>query len=163
LRTVAYGYRHSEALGRLREGMEVSMARRERVLTRMAIPLLFGCLLPAISAHPQVAKPDARPSDANAGPAAAMKARAEHDGIWKWVVPPVRMKGAFDDHDPIGLVAGKLIPADCAFNWTDPDTHQLYCFTSATSLAYFLDSPQTYLPEAQRNWQALKGKSGKPR
>ena len=27
-------------------------------------------------------------------------------GIWKWVVPPVKMKGGFDDHDPIGLVAG---------------------------------------------------------
>lgn len=71
------------------------------------------------------------------------------------------MKGAFDDHDPIGLVAGKLIPADCSFNWTDPDTRQLYCFTSATSLVFFLDSPQTYLPQAERNWRALKGKSAK--
>ncbi len=87
----------------------------------------------------------------------------EHKGIWKWVVPPVKMHGAFDDHDPIGLVAGKLIPADCAFNWTDPDNHNLYCFTSATSLVYFLNSPQTYLPEAEKNWQALRGKPGKAR
>ncbi len=85
----------------------------------------------------------------------------EHKGIWKWVVPPVKMHGAFDDHDPIGLVAGKLIPADCAFNWTDPDDHRLYCFTSATSLVYFLNSPQKYLPEAQKSWQALKGKLAK--
>lgn len=87
----------------------------------------------------------------------------EGKGIWKWVVPPVRMNGAFDDHDPIGLVAGKLIPADCAFNWTDPDTHRLYCFTSATSLVYFLNSPQTYLPEAEKSWRALKGKLARPR
>jgi hypothetical protein len=79
-------------------------------------------------------------------------------GIWKWVVPPVKMKGAFDDNDPIGLVAGKLIPADCSINWINPDTHKLYCFTSATSLVYFLDAPQNYLAEAEKSWQTLKGK-----
>ena len=78
-------------------------------------------------------------------------------GIWKWVVPPVKMKGGFDDHDPIGLVAGKLIPADCSINWLDPDTHKLYCFTSATSLVYFLDAPHTYLSRAEKNWRMLKG------
>jgi len=51
-------------------------------------------------------------------------------GIWKSVVPPVKMKGQFQDHDPIGLVAGQLIPADCSINWIDPDTHKLYCFTT---------------------------------
>ena len=90
-----------------------------------------------------------------------MKARADHNGIWKWAVPPTRMNGMFDDHDPIGLVAGKLIPADCSFNWTDPDTHKLYCFTSATSLVYFLDAPQTYLAQAEKTWRALKDESGK--
>jgi hypothetical protein len=78
-------------------------------------------------------------------------------GIWKWVVPPVKMKGGFDDHDPIGLAAGKLIPADCSINWTDPDTHKLYCFTSATSLIYFLDAPHTNLARAEKGWKALKG------
>jgi hypothetical protein len=90
-------------------------------------------------------------------------AQEARQGVWKWVVPPVKMKGTFDDHDPIGLVAGKLIPADCSFNWTDPDTHKLYCFTSATSLVYFLDSPQTYLAAAEKNWRALKGKPGSTR
>ena len=73
------------------------------------------------------------------------------------------MNGMFDDHDPIGLVAGQLISADCAFNWTDPDTHKLYCFTTATSLVYFLRSPQTYLAKAEQNWRALKGEVGKAR
>jgi hypothetical protein len=105
----------------------------------LAISLLFGCALSATSAHAQRVKPDA-------------------SGIWKAVVPPVKMKGTFDNHDPIGLVAGKLLPADCSLNWTDPDTHKLYCFTSATSLVCFLDSPQTYLAQAEKNWRALKGK-----
>jgi hypothetical protein len=73
------------------------------------------------------------------------------------------MNGMFDDHDPIGLVAGKLIPADCSLDWTDPDTHELYCFTSATSLVYFLDSPQTCLAAAEKNWRALKGNHRKAR
>lgn len=80
-------------------------------------------------------------------------------GTWKWVVPPVKMKGGFDDHDPIGLAAGKLIPADCSINWTDPDTHKLYCFTSATSLIYFLDAPHMNLARAEKGWHALKGPS----
>ncbi len=80
-------------------------------------------------------------------------------GTWKWVVPPVKMKGGFDDHDPIGLAAGKLIPADCSINWIDPDTHKLYCFTSATSLVYFLDAPHTNLARAEKGWRALKGPS----
>jgi hypothetical protein len=138
------------------------MTRQGRTPTRLAVAVLCGCALLAMSAYVPVTKADGTRPPPNADSAAA-KAMAEHKGIWKWVVPPVRMNGMFDDHDPIGLVAGKLIPADCAFNWTDPDTHKLYCFTSATSLVYFLDSPQTYLPEAQKNWQALKGKLAKAR
>jgi hypothetical protein len=81
------------------------------------------------------------------------------EGRWKWVVPPIKMKGGFDDHDPIGLAAGQLIPADCSINWTDPDTHKLYCFTSATSLVYFLDAPHTNLARAEKGWRALTGPS----
>ena len=122
------------------------MAWRNKAVTRLAVSLLCECALLVTAAYAQETK---------AGPTPP--------GIWKSAVPPVKMKGAFDDHDPIGLVAGKLIPADCSFNWTDPDTHQLYCFTSATSFAYFLDSPQTYLAAAEKNWRALKGKAAKAR
>jgi hypothetical protein len=135
------------------------MTRQDRPFARLAMALLIPGLLLAAPFAP-AATPAATAEHSKADSAAA-RAMAEHKGIWKWVVPPVKMHGAFDDHDPIGLVAGKLIPADCAFNWTDPDTHQLYCFTSATSLVYFLNSPQTYLPEAQKHWQALKGKLAK--
>ncbi len=79
-------------------------------------------------------------------------AQAAQTGIWKAVVPPVKMKGAFDDHDPIGLAAGKMIPADCSINWTDPDTHKLYCFSSATSLVYFLNAPHTNISRATKGW-----------
>lgn len=137
------------------------MSRQNRTAARLTA-LLFGCALLTVSAYAQV-KPEATASAPNADSAAPTKARTEHVGIWKWAVPPVKMKGAFDDHDPIGLVAGKLIPADCSFNWTDPDTHKLYCFTSATSLVYFLDAPQTYEAEAEKNWRTLTGKPGKAR
>lgn len=139
------------------------MIQQDRAPRRLAQSLLAACALLAMTAYAQDAKPGAAPRHSSAQSAAAGKSLGEHKGIWKWVVPPVKMKGAFDDHDPIGLVAGKLIPADCAFNWTDPDTHKLYCFTTATSLVYFLDSPQTYLAEAAKNWRALRGKLSQAR
>ena len=132
------------------------MNRQDKAAARVTA-LLFGCALLGMAAYAQEAKHEAAAAP-GAESAAAAKAMARQQGIWKWAVPPVRMNGAFDDHDPIGLVAGELIPADCSFNWTDPDTHALYCFTSATSLVYFLDAPQTYEAEAQRSWQALEGK-----
>ena len=138
------------------------MTRHESSLARRTIFLLCGCAL-AVFAGAQDSKRGATRPGYKAESAAARKAMIEHKGIWKWVVPPVKMNGMFDDHDPIGLVAGKLIPADCAFNWTDPDTHKLYCFTTATSLVYFLNSPQTYLAEAEKNWRALKSKAGTAR
>jgi hypothetical protein len=139
------------------------MYRKDETPTPLTMAVLCACALLATSAYAQEKKPDAATPGPNTESAAAKEAMAEHQGIWKWVVPPVKMHGMFDDHDPIGLVAGKLIPADCAFNWTDPDTHELYCFTTATSLVFFLDSPQTYLAEAERNWRSLKGRSAKAR
>jgi hypothetical protein len=85
------------------------------------------------------------------------KSQSGEVGIWKWVVPPVKMSGAFDDNDPIGLASGQKIPADCSINWTDPDTHKLYCFESATSLVYFLDAPQANIARATKGWLRLKG------
>ncbi|HEX5462176.1 MAG TPA: hypothetical protein VFX20_19580 [Steroidobacteraceae bacterium] len=125
--------------------------------------LLLGLVLPGVSTYAQEMKPHATEADSSAQSAAAAKALLEHQGIWKSAVPAVKMKGMFQNHDPIGLVAGKLIPADCSLNWTDPDTHGLYCFSSATSLVYFLDSPQTYLAQAEKNWRVLKGEAGKGR
>ena len=84
------------------------------------------------------------------------KSQASEAGIWKWVVPPVKMKGAFDDNDPIGVIAGKKIPADCSINWTDPDTHRLFCFSSATSLVYFLNAPKGNTARAEKAWHDLK-------
>ena len=86
------------------------------------------------------------------------KSQASDAGIWKWVVPPVKMKGAFNDNDPIGVIAGKKIPADCSINWTDPDTHRLFCFSSATSLVYFLNAPKDYTARAEKAWQELEGR-----
>jgi len=81
---------------------------------------------------------------------------AGHKGIWKSATPPSgSMHGEFDNNDPIGLAAGSRIPADCSLNWVDPDFHKIYCFSSATSLVYFLDSPRAFLARARKNWSAL--------
>ena len=85
---------------------------------------------------------------------------AGHAGIWKAVSPPSgSMHGEFDNNDPLGLAAGATIPADCSLNWKDPDFGNLYCFSSATSLVYFLDSPRAFLARARKNW-AMLGHSG---
>ncbi|MDI3259879.1 MAG: hypothetical protein QJR02_09315 [Sinobacteraceae bacterium] len=81
---------------------------------------------------------------------------AARTGIWKAVVPPVPMHGEFDNNDPIGLIAGQLIPTDCSINWIDPDDHKRYCFASATSLVYFEEWPQANIERARQNWQALR-------
>jgi hypothetical protein len=138
------------------------MTHKGSLITGAAISLFFAWALPCTSARAQEIRSVATSPRPDAVSVAA-KALAEHAGIWKWAVPPTKMNGMFDDHDPIGLVAGKLIPADCSFNWTDPDTHKLYCFTSATSLVYFLDSPQTYIAEAEKTWRALQGNSSNAR
>ncbi len=139
------------------------MTHHDQPLTGLTVSLLCGCALLAVAACAHAAPRGAAPPGHDAHSASATQAMIGHPGIWKWVVPPLKMHGMFDDHDPIGLVAGQLIAADCAFNWTDPDTHRLYCFTTATSLEYFLRSPQTYLGQAERNWRALKGKVGTAR
>jgi hypothetical protein len=76
-------------------------------------------------------------------------------GIWKAAVPPKPMKGEFDDFDPLGIAAGARIKADCSLNWTDPDDGKLYCFSSGTSLVYFLDKPQATLRRARASWRKM--------
>jgi hypothetical protein len=76
-------------------------------------------------------------------------------GIWKAAVPPRPMKGEFDDFDPLGIAAGARIKADCSLNWINPDDGKLYCFSSGTSLVYFLDKPQANLQRARAGWQKL--------
>ncbi len=102
---------------------------------------------------------------ADVGPADVTAAAIEHGsgssdparvGIWKAAVPPAgSMHGEFDNNDPIGLTAGVRIAADCSINWVDPDDKKLYCFSSATSLVFFLDAPQEFLRRARKQWRHL--------
>jgi hypothetical protein len=78
---------------------------------------------------------------------------AQHAGIWKAAVPPRPMTGEFDNFDPFGVAAGARIKADCSLNWVDPDDGKLYCFSSGTSLEYFLDQPHTNIQRARQRWQ----------
>ena len=75
-------------------------------------------------------------------------------GIWKAVVPH-NMQGEFDNEDPMGLIAGKHIPADCSINWVS-DKGSTYCFASATSLVVFLDMPNTNVQKARAFWEREK-------
>jgi len=84
-------------------------------------------------------------------------------GIWKALTPPPGlMHGEFAGLDPIGLAAGVRIPADCSLNWLDPDSGKRYCFSSATSLAYFLAAPHTYLARARLHWHD-EARAARPR
>jgi hypothetical protein len=121
-----------------------------------------GMLLAALAVAGLIAPPaalgDAATHDVTA-------AALEHDatssdparaGIWKAAIPPQgSMHGEFDNNDPIGVMAGVRIWADCSINWTDPDSHRLYCFSSATSLVFFLEAPQDYLRRARKQWPQL--------
>ena len=78
------------------------------------------------------------------------------DGIWKAAVPPAPMQGEFDSLDPLGVAAGTRIKADCSLNWIDPDDGKRYCFSSGTSLEFFLDAPQANLERARQGWRRLK-------
>jgi hypothetical protein len=115
--------------------------------------LLIGLLnLPAAASTP--ADDPARGNPAIA--AAAVAGEAAREGIWKAAVPlPGSMHGQFENNDPVGLAAGVKVAADCSINWTDPDSHALYCFSSATSLVFFRDAPHAFLERASRNWLRL--------
>jgi hypothetical protein len=80
----------------------------------------------------------------------------DHAGIWKAAIPPSgTMHGEFGNNDPIGLSAGVRIKADCSINWVDPDSRLRYCFSTATSLIVFLDTPHAYLARAIKNWDRI--------
>lgn len=84
---------------------------------------------------------------------------ATHTGIWKAFVPADAV-GEFDSHDPVGLIAGKRIRADCSLNWRDGQG-RMYCFSSGTSLVHFLDQPQTNTQRARQAWARLCGDAGR--
>ena len=90
-----------------------------------------------------------------AASAASFAGDVHGDGIWKAAVPRTPMHGEFDSFDPLGVAAGARIKADCSLNWINPDSGKRYCFSSGTSLVYFLDKPQANLERAQAGWSKL--------
>jgi len=122
---------------------------------RSRAALIAGAAVGLISA---TAWADAHPRDVVAAAAAHEGASSDpaRAGIWKAAIPPAgSMHGEFDSNDPIGVMAGARIWADCSINWVDPDDRRLYCFSSATSLVFFLDAPQDYLRRARKQWRHL--------
>lgn len=134
-------------------------------MATLALFTIIGAGLSAVALAQNAEPASSTPEDVNASSAAAMKDTVRdpriaistgHWGIWDIGRPHVKMQGAFDDHDPIGIAAGKLIPADCSFNWTDADTHQVFCFSSQASLVYFLSAPKANTARAEKRWRDLK-------
>lgn len=80
---------------------------------------------------------------------------ASGGGIWKAAVPPQPMSGEFNGFDPIGVASGAKIKADCSINWIDPDDGKRYCFSSGTSLEFFLDQPHAAIERARKSWEEM--------
>ena len=80
---------------------------------------------------------------------------ANEVGIWKSYVPH-GMRGEFYSYDPVGLMAGALVRADCSINWRDPDTGTLFCFSTGTSLNYFQDFPKANTKRAREGFDRLQ-------
>ncbi len=82
------------------------------------------------------------------------KPDANQVGIWKSYVPR-GVKGEFNNYDPVGLMAGTMIHADCSINWRDPDTGKLFCFSTGTSLNYFQDFPKANTKRASEQFERM--------
>jgi hypothetical protein len=90
-----------------------------------------------------------------AAPVMAAEVNGASGGIWKAVVPRTPMHGEFGNLDPVGVAVGARIPADCSINWVNPDDGARYCFSSGTSLEFFLDRPHYYIERARAGWRTL--------
>jgi hypothetical protein len=143
-----------------------SIPRKYRVAAIAALTIIaFSAAALAQNAMPASSVPE----DDNANSATAMRdtvhdpqiaaAKGGSWSMWGEHRPHGPMNAAFDSHDPIGVAAGKLIPADCSYNWTDPDTHQIFCFSDQASFVYFLAAPKGNEARAEKAWRALKGAS----
>jgi hypothetical protein len=107
-----------------------------------ALAIVLGPLLFALAAS-------------GGAPAVGAEAQAAPGGIWKAVVPKTPMHGEFGNLDPLGVAAGAKILADCSINWVNPDDGARYCFSSGTSLEYFLDRPHYNIERARAGWRRL--------
>jgi hypothetical protein len=116
--------------------------------------LLVAAAISSLSQAPAFAQ---APPEA-AAPDGALRA----GGIWKAAVPSTPMKGEFDNFDPVGIAVGARIKADCSINWIDPDDGARYCFSSGTSLEYFLDRPHASIERARAGWRKLTGTPQRP-
>jgi hypothetical protein len=113
-----------------------------RALKHLLASLAAISLCPCMHAHAQ-------------GQDSATNGAPRGEGIWKAFVPPTVMKSEFDGFDPIGIAAGARIKADCSLNWVNPDDGARYCFSSGTSLEFFLDDPKGSIERARRRWHEL--------
>lgn len=123
---------------------DISMMQGENAMKPIAGLALAGLLLAFSTSSMFAAEPGMR-----------NQPHANELGIWK-SYSPRGLYGEFHNYDPVGLMAGALIHTDCSINFTDPDTHKIYCFNSATSQTYFANWPKTYARKAAESLQKIK-------
>ena len=88
-------------------------------------------------------------------PSMRTKPNADEFGIWKaYALRGVH--GELNNFDPIGLIGGALIHADCSINWRDPDNDKLYCFSSTASLLSFQEWPKANSRKASDALERMK-------
>ena len=90
-----------------------------------------------------------------AEPSMRTRPNANEVGIWK-AYAPHGIHGELNNYDPIGLIAGALIHADCSINFRDPDNSKLYCFSSGASLLSFQNWPKTNGRKANEAFERMK-------
>ena len=119
------------------------MRKQSRALLSLVAAAAALVYLGAGSSSVQAAEPNMR-----------TRPNSNEIGIWKSYAPR-GIRGEFHNYDPVGLMAGSLIHADCSINWRDPDSGKLYCFASGTSFNYFQDWPKTYSRKAKEVFERL--------
>ena len=113
-------------------------------MRRFASVALAGVLIASGSAQMLGAEPSMR-----------TRPHANDLGIWK-AYAPRGIHAELNNYDPMGLIGGALIHADCSLNWRDPDSKKLYCFSSGASLMSFQEWPKTNVREATEALEKLK-------
>jgi hypothetical protein len=128
-----------------------------RQAAKLTVESLAFLAFATLATERGVAEENTPPTVAEAEDDAAIMQLQHGGGMWAYYVPK-GLHGEFDSYDPIGLIAGDLIKADCSVTWADPKG-RLYCFSSEPSLIYFEDLPQANLKKAREAWQRLKPQS----
>ena len=64
------------------------------------------------------------------------------------------LAGEFDNYDAMALAQGKRVETDCSITWRNPKDGMTYCFANARNQFMFMQNAKTFVPRAQRTFDA---------